>query len=63
GRAPTPIIAVTANAMTHQVAEYEAVGMDDMVPKPSDVATLFAAMEQALEQGAAEPAQASAARA
>ena len=63
GRARTPIIAVTANAMTHQVAEYEAVGMDDMVPKPIDVATLFAAMEQALEQGAAEPAQASAARA
>ena len=49
GRARTPIIAVTANAMTHQVAEYEAAGMDSMVPKPIDIAALFAAMEQALE--------------
>jgi signal transduction histidine kinase/CheY-like chemotaxis protein len=48
GRAPTPIIAVTANAMTHQVAEYEAAGMDRMVPKPIDAQTLFAAMEQVL---------------
>jgi CheY-like chemotaxis protein len=63
GRSHTPIIAVTANAMTHQVAEYEAAGMDRMVPKPIDVRTLFAAMEQALAQGAPEPARASAARA
>jgi signal transduction histidine kinase/ActR/RegA family two-component response regulator len=49
GRARTPIIAVTANAMTHQVAEYVAAGMDGMVPKPIDIAALFAAMEQALE--------------
>jgi signal transduction histidine kinase/ActR/RegA family two-component response regulator len=59
GRARTPIIAVTANAMTHQVAEYLAVGMDSMVPKPIDIAALFAAMEQALEPSYAdEPAQA-----
>jgi signal transduction histidine kinase/CheY-like chemotaxis protein len=56
GRAHTPIIAVTANAMTHQVAEYEAAGMDHMVPKPIDVTSLFAAMEMALQQGAAEAA-------
>ena len=62
GRCHTPIIAVTANAMTHQVAEYEAAGMDWMVPKPIDVRTLFAAMEQALEHAAPEPARASAAR-
>jgi signal transduction histidine kinase/ActR/RegA family two-component response regulator len=49
GRGRTPIIAVTANAMTHQVAEYEAAGMDSMVPKPIDIAALFQAMEQALE--------------
>ena len=49
GRARTPILAVTANAMTHQVAEYLAAGMDGMVPKPIDVAALFRAMEQALE--------------
>ena len=56
GRPRTPILAVTANAMTHQVAEYEAAGMDGMVPKPIDIAALFAAMEQALEP----PADASA---
>ena len=48
GRRHTPIVAVTANAMTHQVLEYRAVGMDGVVAKPVDVATLFNAMEQAL---------------
>lgn len=62
GRARTPIIAVTANAMTHQVAEYEAAGMDSMAPKPIDIAALLAAMERALEPDYAEaPAQAAAA--
>jgi CheY-like chemotaxis protein len=55
GRARTPILAVTANAMTHQVAEYEAAGMDGMVPKPIDIAALFQAMEQALEPAYEEP--------
>jgi len=49
GRRRTPIIAVTANAMTHQVAEYQAAGMDGMVPKPIDITALFHAMERALE--------------
>ena len=49
GRPRTPIIAVTANAMTHQVTEYLAAGMDGMVPNPIDIAALFQAMEQALE--------------
>jgi signal transduction histidine kinase/CheY-like chemotaxis protein len=57
-RGHTPIIAVTANAMTHQVAEYHAAGMDQMVPKPIDVAALFAAMELALEHGSAGPGRA-----
>jgi signal transduction histidine kinase/ActR/RegA family two-component response regulator len=48
GRPRTPILAVTANAMTHQLAEYEAAGMDATVPKPIDAATLFSVMEQAL---------------
>ena len=61
GRAHTPIIAVTANAMTHQVSEYLAAGMDGMVPKPIDVAALFQAMEQALEP--LDPAAAQAASA
>ncbi|HEV7384152.1 MAG TPA: response regulator, partial [Phenylobacterium sp.] len=54
GRRRTPILAVTANAMIHQVAEYEAAGMDSMVPKPIDIAALFQAMEQALEPAYAE---------
>jgi two-component system, sensor histidine kinase len=48
GRARTPIVAVTANAMTHQVAEYAAAGMDGVVAKPVDLPTLFGVMEQAL---------------
>ena len=50
GRARTPIIAVTANAMTHQVAEYGAVGMDGVAPKPLDGAFLFEVMDQALSR-------------
>jgi PAS domain S-box-containing protein len=48
GRARTPIVAVTANTMTHQVSEYRAAGIDDVVPKPVDAAALFAALQRAL---------------
>ena len=48
-RARTPIIALTANAMAHQIAEYAAAGMDGHVAKPIDAAALFAALERALE--------------
>ncbi len=48
GRARTPILAVTANAMVHQVAAYDAAGMDGVVSKPIEIARLFAAMEAAL---------------
>jgi PAS domain S-box-containing protein len=54
GRARTPIVALTANAMTHQVAEYLAAGMDGFVPKPIEVSRLFEALETALEAGEAE---------
>jgi len=54
GRARTPIVALTANAMTHQVAEYLAAGMDGFVPKPIEVGRLFEALETALETGEAE---------
>jgi len=49
GRARTPILALTANAMTHHVAEYLAADMDGFVAKPIEVGQLFAAMERALE--------------
>ena len=48
GRRRTPIIALTANAMTHQVKEYLAAGMDGFVAKPIQVERLFAALEAAL---------------
>jgi CheY-like chemotaxis protein len=59
-RARTPIIALTANAMAHQLAEYAAAGMDGHVAKPIDAAALFAALERAVEPGETE-AEASAA--
>jgi len=49
----TPIVALTANAMTHQVEDYLAAGMDDHVAKPVRVEKLFAAIERALEMNAA----------
>ena len=51
GRARTPIVAVTANAMTHQLVEYEAAGMDGVVAKPVDCASLLQAIERALAGG------------
>ncbi|MDR3510962.1 MAG: ATP-binding protein, partial [Caulobacteraceae bacterium] len=41
----TPIIALTANAMSHQIAEYQAAGMDAVVSKPIQVRKLFEALE------------------
>jgi signal transduction histidine kinase/CheY-like chemotaxis protein len=52
GRRRTPIIALTANSMDHQVAEYLAAGMDAVVSKPIKVEALFAALEAVL---AADP--------
>jgi PAS domain S-box-containing protein len=48
----TPIIALTANAMAHQVAEYLAAGMDGFVAKPIQIDRLFSAMEEALAREA-----------
>ena len=63
GRPRTPIVALTANAMDHQVAQYLDAGMDGYVAKPIEASRLFAALEAALsgapQPGAAEVAQAS----
>ncbi|HZZ90013.1 MAG TPA: response regulator, partial [Caulobacteraceae bacterium] len=48
GRIRTPIIALTANAMSHQINECRAAGMDGHVAKPIETARLFAALEAAL---------------
>jgi signal transduction histidine kinase/cytochrome b561/ActR/RegA family two-component response regulator len=54
GRAPVPIIALTANAMTHQSESYRAAGMNGLVAKPIKVSELFAAILSAAN-GAAGP--------
>ncbi|MEW5686464.1 MAG: ATP-binding protein [Pseudomonadota bacterium] len=41
GRPRTPILALTANAMQHQVAEYLAAGFDGHVAKPIDATRLY----------------------
>lgn len=48
GRSRTPIIAVTANALAHQVEGYLAAGMDGHVAKPIEVTKLYAAIEAAM---------------
>jgi len=47
GRPRTPIIGLTANAMAHQVIEYLAAGMDQVVTKPIEVQKLFEAIHAA----------------
>lgn len=44
GRSATPIIALTANAMDHQLDAYRAAGMSDFVAKPINVGALFEAI-------------------
>ncbi len=49
GRARTPIIALTANAMAHHHEEYLSAGMDVLVPKPLQLERLLIAIQQVLE--------------
>jgi PAS domain S-box-containing protein len=49
GRRRTPIIALTANAMAHQEAEYRLAGMDAVVAKPLELEKLIAALGEVLE--------------
>jgi CheY-like chemotaxis protein len=58
GRARTPIIALTANAMSHHVADYLAAGMDDHVAKPIEASRLFQALQSAIETPEASEHQA-----
>jgi two-component system, sensor histidine kinase len=50
GRPRTPILALTANAMSLQIGECLAAGMDGHVAKPIEAARLFAALESALDE-------------
>lgn len=48
GQAPTPILALTANAMRHQIEEYLECGMNGHVSKPLEFEVLLRAIVQAL---------------
>ena len=50
GLAPIPIIAVSANAMRHQVDEYVAAGMTFHVAKPIEAALLYGAIDDAFSR-------------
>jgi signal transduction histidine kinase/CheY-like chemotaxis protein len=55
GRRPTPILALSANVMPHQVADYLAAGMDGLIAKPIEVRAMLEAMRKAL--GDHQPAE------
>jgi CheY-like chemotaxis protein len=59
GRARTPIVALTANVMSHQVESYAAAGMDAFVGKPIAIAELYAAIAQCAGGDTADDAAAS----
>ncbi|HTX49200.1 MAG TPA: ATP-binding protein [Caulobacteraceae bacterium] len=56
----TPILALTANAMTHQTSAYRDAGMDGVVSKPINISELFAAIAAAIDPPAEDEAGASA---
>ena len=49
GRLRTPILALTANAMAHQVTDCTAAGMDGVVAKPIRTDDLFGALQAVLD--------------
>lgn len=53
GQRRTPILALTANAMSHQVAAYAGAGIDGVVAKPIHTDALFGAIEAALAESGA----------
>ncbi len=48
GLGRTPLVALTANAMPDQIAEYRAAGFDDHLSKPIDAGDLLAVLNRAL---------------
>jgi CheY-like chemotaxis protein len=57
-RLPTPILALSANAMTHQLEAYRAAGMNGFIAKPIEVRQLFEAVALATQPQASAPADA-----
>lgn len=56
GRPRVPILALTANAMSHQVSGYLAAGLDGVVAKPVSAGQLFTAIAAAVAPREATPA-------
>ncbi|OYU69193.1 MAG: hypothetical protein CFE28_03760 [Alphaproteobacteria bacterium PA2] len=46
----TPILALSANVMSHHVLEYKRAGMSGTVPKPIEVGKMMTAIAQALDE-------------
>ena len=57
GRAKTPIIAVTANAMTHHMSEYESAGINGVVSKPIKADSLANVLIKVLDELASNQPQ------
>ena len=57
GRTKTPIIAVTANAMTHHMSEYESAGINGIVSKPIKADTLANVLIKVLDEMASSQPQ------
>ena len=55
GRRRIPIVALSANAMTHQVTEYLGSGMDLHVAKPIELGKLHAALREVTANSGAQP--------
>jgi signal transduction histidine kinase len=53
GRPRTPIIALTADTMDHQIKSYTDAGMDDHIPKPISALQLFQHLNRVFETKAA----------
>jgi CheY-like chemotaxis protein len=54
-RRSTPILALTANAMTHQLPEYEEAGFSGVVAKPIQVSLLMQALLDTIETPGPDP--------
>jgi CheY-like chemotaxis protein len=49
GRPRVPIVGLTANAMSHQLKEYRAAGMDEVLTKPIELPKLIGVLQRILE--------------
>jgi len=58
GLSPTPIVALTADAMSHQVEAYRVAGMNGFLAKPIEVAELFRTIQRVADGVGSEEAAA-----